>query len=72
MLFRCTLLLGIIAAGGGLSLHLLQLAGLNWPFTLDLGTARIIVGCGIGLIATARVFFKNKPASAGVPGQTGD
>ena len=58
--FGLTVLMGLMAIVGGIiSLawpHFLIL--LHLQFLADKGLARILIGCGIGLIATAFVFFK--------------
>jgi hypothetical protein len=58
--FGLTILLGSLAMVGGI----ISLAGpqflnlFHLQFLADKGLARIFIGCGIGLIATAFVFFK--------------
>lgn len=64
LFFGLTILLGSLAMIAGIT----SLAGpqflnlLHLQFLADKGLARILIGSGIGLIATAFVFFKiNKP-----------
>ncbi len=60
LFFGLTILLGFLAILAGI----ISLAGpqflnlLHLQFLADKGLARIFIGCGIGLIATAFVFFK--------------
>ncbi|NBR05143.1 MAG: hypothetical protein EBT92_05155 [Planctomycetes bacterium] len=53
LLGSLTMIAGIISLVGPQLLNLLHL-----QFLSDRGLARILIGCGIGLIATAFVFFK--------------
>jgi hypothetical protein len=53
LLGSLAMLAGIISLAGPQFLNLLQL-----QFLADKGLARIFIGAGIGLIATAFVFFK--------------
>ncbi len=60
LLFGLTILLGFLAMLAGI----ISLAGpqflslLHLQFLVDKGLARILIGSGIGLIATAFVFFR--------------
>jgi hypothetical protein len=64
--FSLTVFLGALALVVGITglagPHLVS--SLHFDFLADRGLARIIIGCGIGLIATAFVFFKSKNPAA--------
>ncbi|NDH05622.1 hypothetical protein EBX93_06815 [bacterium] len=64
--FSLTVFLGALALVVGITgladPHLVS--SLHFDFLADRGLSRIIIGCGIGLIATAFVFFKSKNPAA--------